>query len=671
MDAQTLPASPLPAVTPETLQRAITSEPMLRAIAAPPQGGWTSLAALLEAAGRDPKNSTRDISRMDEAGFITRADAKAVPSLTPLADAALAAIDRATGAGETVSSGERPTHARHGQIAANPNQPRKHFDDEALDELADSIHAHGQLQNILVRPHPQPAPDGARYQIVGGERRWRAVGRLIERGAVEIDFPIRIEVRELTDEQVAVLALVENLQRQDLDFMERALGFKALHKDFGWATAKIAEENRVSQKTVQLAITFAEATDGQVKAVRDGEKTYRQVLKEIAQRPKPIELTATQWLIIAEVLVAGSPTEGVAYYRKADCDREAALAGISEAGLCGFLEVTGPDYETGQYRVQLENGWVNFDRLVPQMGSLDPANRATTLLGLRAKALGADAAEDAAGFDGFVTPWLNGPFELTEEGRARKEATAVTRKDQADAQAAATIERDQRRQELAKNRERSSSLLKRLTVFDPVIAEPEREEVLAIMEATDAGLPWIYRPGGSYGGGRLLDRHGNIVNLEYADSADVRLQMIMATMNAAGGFAPVIETPAPDQAADAADTAAEDDHALDEELSEPAFWAEVRAYLLSRYEVDEQNLDGFVNAIRGRLYLGGEDYGQEGYTVTRLDAQCVVDGYLEDHPEILDEGGLLDPAHVAAGKAGPSAEDPEALGEFEEDGEGA
>ncbi|NMP38009.1 MAG: ParB/RepB/Spo0J family partition protein [Clostridiales bacterium] len=102
------------------------------------------------------------------------------------------------------------------EIEPNRSQPRKHFDETALSELADSISRHGVLQPIVVRP----LPDGG-YQLVAGERRWRA-----SRMAGLSEVPV--VVKELSDSDAAEIALVENLQREDLDPIEQAEGIQLL-----------------------------------------------------------------------------------------------------------------------------------------------------------------------------------------------------------------------------------------------------------------------------------------------------------------------------------------------------------------------------------------------------------------------------------------------------------
>jgi ParB family chromosome partitioning protein len=105
----------------------------------------------------------------------------------------------------------------------NPFQPRMNFDDEALHDLAESIRTQGVLQPILVRPHTDVP---GRYQIIAGERRWRAAGMS---GLHEIP----VICRELTDVESAAAALIENLQRENLNPIEEAEGYQRLLQNFG------------------------------------------------------------------------------------------------------------------------------------------------------------------------------------------------------------------------------------------------------------------------------------------------------------------------------------------------------------------------------------------------------------------------------------------------------
>lgn len=121
-----------------------------------------------------------------------------------------------------------------GALTPQPGQPRRAFDEAALEELAQSIATRGVLQPILVRPH------GRNYQIVAGERRWRAAqrARLHE---------IPVIVRELNDADTFEIALLENIQRRDLNAVEEADAYKRLITEFGHtqdALAKLVHKSR-------------------------------------------------------------------------------------------------------------------------------------------------------------------------------------------------------------------------------------------------------------------------------------------------------------------------------------------------------------------------------------------------------------------------------------------
>ncbi len=117
---------------------------------------------------------------------------------------------------------------RISEIEQNRSQPRRSFDDEAITELAQSIQAHGMLQPIVVRPLAE-----GRYQIVAGERRWRAAKRI---GLSEVP----VIIRELSDAEASQIALVENLQRENLTPIEEAKGFQALMQQYGMTQEDVA-----------------------------------------------------------------------------------------------------------------------------------------------------------------------------------------------------------------------------------------------------------------------------------------------------------------------------------------------------------------------------------------------------------------------------------------------
>lgn len=142
---------------------------------------------------------------------------------------------------ETVDSGGVVT-LRLSQIEPNRDQPRKIFSEEALNELADSIREHGVLQPLLVRPLP-----GGSYQLVAGERRWRA-----SRMAGLQEVPVVI--REMDEEQAMEIALIENLQREDLNAIEEATGYKQLMERYGMTQEQVAKRVGKSRPAIANAL---------------------------------------------------------------------------------------------------------------------------------------------------------------------------------------------------------------------------------------------------------------------------------------------------------------------------------------------------------------------------------------------------------------------------------
>lgn len=143
-------------------------------------------------------------------------------------------------------------------IGANPKQPRRHFVAEAMDELIASVRAHGVLQPILVRPVA-----GGRYEIVAGERRWRAAqaAGLHEMPAV---------VRPLDDRAAFEIALIENIQRSDLNAIEEARGYRRLIDDFSHTQAVLAGIVGKSRSHVTNLLRLLELPESVQQMVEEG-----------------------------------------------------------------------------------------------------------------------------------------------------------------------------------------------------------------------------------------------------------------------------------------------------------------------------------------------------------------------------------------------------------------
>ena len=159
---------------------------------------------------------------------------------------------------ETVDRGGVVT-LRLSQIEPNRDQPRKIFSEEALNELADSIREHGVLQPLLVRPLP-----GGSYQLVAGERRWRA-----SRMAGLQEVPVVI--REMDEEQAMEIALIENLQREDLNAIEEATGYKQLMERYGMTQEQVAKRVGKSRPAIANALRLLNLPQKVMDMVGEGE----------------------------------------------------------------------------------------------------------------------------------------------------------------------------------------------------------------------------------------------------------------------------------------------------------------------------------------------------------------------------------------------------------------
>lgn len=146
------------------------------------------------------------------------------------------------------------------QITANPDQPRRYFEPAALQELAESLRQRGVLQPLIVRQHPQ---DDSLYQIVAGERRWRAAQM-----AQLHELPVII--RDLTDTEVLEVAIIENIQRADLNAIEEAASFRQLMDRFGHTQEKLAEALNKSRSHIANLLRLLTLPDQIQDYVKDG-----------------------------------------------------------------------------------------------------------------------------------------------------------------------------------------------------------------------------------------------------------------------------------------------------------------------------------------------------------------------------------------------------------------
>lgn len=148
---------------------------------------------------------------------------------------------------------------RISEIEPNRSQPRKNFSDEAISALADSIQEHGMLQPILVRPL-----NTGGYQIVAGERRWRAARML---GLDEVP----VNIRELSDMETMQIAIIENLQRENLNPVEEAAGYNELIENYGMTQDKVAKMVGRSRSAVANAVRLLALPERVLKMLENGD----------------------------------------------------------------------------------------------------------------------------------------------------------------------------------------------------------------------------------------------------------------------------------------------------------------------------------------------------------------------------------------------------------------
>ncbi|MER5172075.1 ParB/RepB/Spo0J family partition protein [Thioclava sp. GXIMD2076] len=149
------------------------------------------------------------------------------------------------------------------KIEPNPEQPRRHFDEQALQELADSIREKGVIQPLIVRAHPKTAD---MYEIVAGERRWRAsqLAQLHE---------VPVIIREFNDTEVLEVAIIENIQRADLNPLEEALSYRQLMDRFGHTQEKVAEALSKSRSHIANLLRLLNLPNEVQDYLRDGRLT--------------------------------------------------------------------------------------------------------------------------------------------------------------------------------------------------------------------------------------------------------------------------------------------------------------------------------------------------------------------------------------------------------------
>ena len=182
------------------------------------------------------------------------------------------------------------------KVEPNPDQPRREFDEEELQALADSISVHGIIQPLTVRELPS-----GYYQIIAGERRWRAA-----RMAGISDVPV--VVIEADDKKAMELALIENLQRQDLNCVEEALGYQALIEEYGLTQEEAATRVGKSRPAVANSLRLLGLSPEVLEKLKRGELTAGHARAILTLKTEKKQLEAAQKIIALALSVRQAET---------------------------------------------------------------------------------------------------------------------------------------------------------------------------------------------------------------------------------------------------------------------------------------------------------------------------------------------------------------------------
>jgi len=447
----------------------------------------------------------------------------------------------------------------HAQILPDSANARRDWDSQEarddLDALREDLLLNGLLQNLVVRAAPADDIQGVSiertdalgtrhtlplYRLVGGERRWRAIAEAIRDG----DWPDDrlIPCRELSADDLGcrLAALAENIQRRNLNPIEKARAFEGL-AEAGLTNQQIAERIVATPEHVQQHRRFLQLDDNDQQrmtlsrddprhlSVRDARA---KLAKKDTREPEPLDLTPLQRLVAAELVhAAGRANYTYSDIRVAsDARLTPEAVALAEAGVASFseapsendsLEAVGGHFT---FRLCYNNPACT---LFPWAQSGDAAERDA----------GLKAEHDAAawiGGEGYATAWLNGPFDLTPEGQVIRDRIDAAVQAARDRRAEAEAEDATRRARWAAARQRHVELFAQ-AIDKPVWGEPA--QTIQIASDIDRPLPWAVNEVG-----KVMDANGKAVASFgfYSGCTDqglVTARMIVAAVNAAGGLA--------------------------------------------------------------------------------------------------------------------------------------
>lgn len=212
------------------------------------------------------QTSARTQSKSVEATVQEAETSEAIASATPPESIEKVASTSSGGALSNADISGQVRYLELAQIEANPFQPRQVWKESELEDLAASLREHGVLQPVLVRPLPGSRKKHERYQLIAGERRWRAAERA---GLTQIPAI----VREVDDKSALELAIIENVQRHDISAVESAQAYRRLSNEFSLSQEQIAARVGKSRVSIANTMRLLDLPDDALDALRNGEIT--------------------------------------------------------------------------------------------------------------------------------------------------------------------------------------------------------------------------------------------------------------------------------------------------------------------------------------------------------------------------------------------------------------
>lgn len=412
---------------------------------------------LAAACGKDHSALRRAVPSLLAAGVICQVgplgdDREEGIALTDAGERALQALELASG---RLQLAEGQAAALHAQIEPRPDlNPRKEFDEADLEELRQDILTNGLLQGLVVRPAPATEANPVRFWLVGGERRWRAIGAAIADGDWPEDRPIPVQIRELTDAEHRRLAFAENVQRVQLNPVELATFYRA-EIEAGRTTAEIAEAANKTPEHVQQHLRILKLDDATLDQLAAGEITFRQAREAVA-KPKakadepaaPIELvegqretadepaldpTPAQQLLLVE-LAAKIWRDPMSKYRQGftpiahDAGTDHDFADLVRCGAAHIRQAANSPIEAGLVAGGPAWRWLAGEHgfAVDASRAASPEMRDEILRRVRRRTVGVDRADGP-----YVTPWLNTTDDQVEAEPAQPPLIEPTPAEQA------------------------------------------------------------------------------------------------------------------------------------------------------------------------------------------------------------------------------------------------